>query len=386
MATNLTPTDAPIPATGEISFSRLRDTFGNAAHADVAEFKLSDLQPQTGLSLGQTSNDLAVSFFRGKNLPDPTVDFNRPSVSSNASYETVDTTWTNGGDFNFRKRFIRTAAVDSTNTSVVIPETKRGIGRLVSGVLKTSNMTIANTHTAQATAQTLTRESAPLTVQIRKRNYMVKTINDSMDTTDVVIPMQVRFAINTTDQHTHFSGHHHHRHRHQHRFQHLGNHHGYHRRRVNHLQTGRQHGRASHHHDYRGRQQARGQNVGHHHHNFAFRYSRYDSTGFTNVSSDLQDSSFQRHLSSISGCHTHVYAHKTPNLSTTTARTNADRNQCAENGGACADGPHWNTHIADWGVPHSRAACTVTFNVDVVPPWTTTQMPGSKSVAMDNAA
>lgn len=378
MSQFITPNDNPIPTTGMVSFSMLRNTFGNANFVDTARFSASDLKPDTGLSLSQPATNLNTAFFRGKKLPDvDEADLNPDftGITETASYETVDTTFTPGSDFRFQKRIVRSRTKATNEKVVEVPVAKRGIGRLISAVMKSTTLSLSNNHTALLpTASTFVSEVVPVTVQVRKRNLMVKTINQSVNLADHVVPMRVKFNIATTTSHTGISGNHH-----THAPSHVntpysGRHHGrhlrVHRRKAGHQMKRRNHYHQNvHQHAFSGTHNT--QSTVHHHaaHSFQYKWARYDGVQFTQVNSDVSSSSFQYHLNQISGCYTNF----TPNHATT--RTNVSAAGCVSGSAAsqCTSAS-----------PHSRAACTTTFHVNVRPSWTVTNIPGSKAVSLDN--
>lgn len=373
-----TPSDTPIPATGPIKFSTLRSTFGNAAYDQTkAKFSMSDLHPNSGLNLNQPTTNLKIQFFRGKSLPDVSPGEVQVNIPINdATVYDFPTTFTNNTDVNINQRLVRTANVTTANSTVQIPEAKRGISRLLQGVLKTSNLSVQNTFTgAPSTSFTIVNENVPVSIQVRKRNFMVKSVNTNVDLRDQVVPMRVRFNIATTNWHSGVHGNHHTHTNHHVNTPYSGRHHGrhlnVHRRKKGHQMKRRNHYHQNiHQHYFSGVHNV--QNHTHHHHNHAFQYrwTRYDGVQFTNVLGSLTVNSFQYHLNQISGCHTLL----TPNAST--ARTNVNSSVCVANSsaGQCTNGS-----------PHSRAACTTTFSVGIKPFWTTTQITGSSSIALTNA-
>lgn len=377
------PTDDPIPISGQISFNQLRNTFGvedetlTSAESNL-RISASDLRNQNSLPLSQPTNNMSIAFFRGKKIPEIELEKTVPTEVFNVVYETVDNTFSSGNDFNFQKRTIRKVA--QSNVTISIPVNKRGIGRILSSKLGNTNFLIQSGSVAAGTgiSNTISNAATNLVTRIRRRNFVEKEIVDTVDATDIIEPMKVKFSIATTSGHTARNGTHHGTHNvsgtHNNTGHHTNHHHTYvASRRSGTRPPGRRvrHNLVEHspHHVHH-------QNLPHHNnhthnanHAFQFKTTSYQNVQFQNVSSDLTASSFQYHLASITGC----YQTFSPNTSTT--RTNVSGSQCPSD--------NQNTNCTS-SAPHSRAACTTTFNVQIRPPWTTTNASGSSSVSLTN--
>lgn len=172
------PTDNPIPTSGPISFSLLKDTFG-VTNKSSCNVSFSDFIASSTLSnIGQSSN---ANSFRLKSLPNPIVYYDVPKIYQASAFETIDTSVTIGSNFAFRRIDTSNIAVSNMTLNVANPrysfpdEVKVMDISYASNALKydMSNITVntSNQHSDM--------DVVPIVVKLRKRNDIVVTYSSN---------------------------------------------------------------------------------------------------------------------------------------------------------------------------------------------------------------
>jgi len=257
-------TDTPIPISGPISFTSLKNVFGTKEPGNI--LKLSDLSKDVMGNVGQpaASTSFAVSVLRNKNLPDPVVSLTPAINIVSQTFEAKDTVVNLNTVFNFRKRIIYKFTLNSSVFTVSRYVKDDGVSLQYSNTsayqILTSGLNSAvNVPAVVSTQVTAQTTSVPYKIIVFKRNGITKTLVDTtINVLDNVQDRSSTFNIaiqtannNNTGQHsfnhqpawtgthsgTHYQHHYHHHehypgahHRGQHMktFAHYGNHQGYH--------------------------------------------------------------------------------------------------------------------------------------------------------------
>ena len=172
------PTDNPIPLSGPISFSLLKDTFG-VTNKSSCNVSFSDYLLSSSLSnIGQSSN---VNSFRSKSIPNPILSYDVPKDYQSSEYETIDTSVTIGSNFNFRR--IDTSNISVSNMTLNVANSRYSFPDEVqvmdvSYASNALNFDMSNI-TVNAQAQHSNLDVVPIVVKLRKRNDVVVTYSSN---------------------------------------------------------------------------------------------------------------------------------------------------------------------------------------------------------------
>jgi len=238
------PTDTIVPTTG-ISFSTLKNTFGPEGSYPVS---FSNYMIGVMGNIGQTTS---LSSFRGKNLPDPVLNV---ALTANVSiygnqYEPLDTTIALNANFRFNKRFFRRFSVQGVAVTIASNRFDATLVNFLANGVSSSIVGGAATGTG-----TFERTTPPISVTVRKRNGIVKTVySATADASDTLTSMFAKFDVLTAKSTLTYSNTHH------------GYHHVLHHDQAHHHGGGNQNN--NHYHDSQG-------NPGHLHHGYQHHQSR----------------------------------------------------------------------------------------------------------------
>ena len=180
------PTDTIVPTTG-ISFSTLKNTFGPEGSYPVS---FSNYMVGVMGNIGQTTS---LSSFRGKNLPDPVLN---AALAANVNiygnqYEPLDTSIALNTNFRFNKRFFRRFSVQGVAVTITNSRFDATLVNFIANGVSSSIVAGAATGTS-----TFDRVTTPISVTVRKRNGIVKTVySATADATDTLTSMFAKFDV-----------------------------------------------------------------------------------------------------------------------------------------------------------------------------------------------
>lgn len=197
--------DVPIPASGAVRFSDLKNVFGtrfvgsnSLSWSDLSKENLGNIGQSNAIPYITEPAAFSLSSFRNKNLPPPSVTFT-PNITTNvsSSFESIDTSGTLGGTFTYRKRIINRFNLAPSLLKIGKVVADRGGDLIVDGVTysvvpsDTSNLNPSYVNNAQISlAQfptTIVSKVAPYSFVVKKRNGLPTTVlSSNIDVSDTL--------------------------------------------------------------------------------------------------------------------------------------------------------------------------------------------------------
>lgn len=198
------PLDVPVPAS-DISLIALRRTFGPSNFTPV---RYGEFMPSFIGNIGQT---VQMSSFRGKYLPDVSINYMYSKFISQTPYESVHTTF----DCNVPFQFLR-ARYEQVNIGAsrfVVSNTYNAV--LQTAIINNFTYPILNNSNI-ATPNFIINTTSSVTVVVKKRNGLLRTVAlPSVVAEKFTVPMTMTLSlppvtVTPTHHHHHAHGWHHH--------------------------------------------------------------------------------------------------------------------------------------------------------------------------------
>lgn len=209
--------DPIVPASGPISFTKLKEVFGTI-NTSTVKLSLTDINKTSLGDIGQPEQNevFSITSLRNKSLPDPIVTASLYTAFESSQFEQGDTIVNMGSIYNFKKRIITRFTLNLSTFNINRTVHDRGIFVQYNndptreyGIISDG---IFNSNAAKPSAPSSVSDISkivPYKVLVVKRNGLVKSVNEgSVDVNDTFENRTSLFNISvSTDNQTYQSNH-----------------------------------------------------------------------------------------------------------------------------------------------------------------------------------